>query len=247
MYVDMYFTAIVAHQDPETCEFLSNLLTERMWGVTGIATTGQEAIDAVFRNKADIVFLDPELRDQKGTYVAQQLATLFPHTESVLVLADSTHPSWAFEIDAVDYIVKPFERERLHKSLYKIECYLFGKRADPRFVSSFIGIRNNNEIEFIDQRDIVLISSEKRVTKIYLHSPERRRVIKVSESLCSFEKRLHATSFFRTHRSYLINLRYLHKIYPSGQTYIATFKGLQEIAYVSKNKIGTLYKMVNIG
>lgn len=107
-----------------------------------------------------------------------------------------------------------------------------------------LGIKIGRAIQVIDQHQIACISSEQKYTKIHLVGT--KTPLRTSESLKDLEKRINASMFIRTHRSYIVNIHQIFKIEPSGQTNIVYFRNSSEIAYVSRSFLPYLYERLNL-
>ena len=122
---------IVADDDEPICNLLCTLL-ETFEGVTvvGKAGTGEEMLTLVRESLPDIVFVDVKMPDLDGLSATHQLQQ---GLSGVLVVFVSAHPEYArdaFNLDAVDYVVKPVTRERLGRALAKAIRFKKGLAAD---------------------------------------------------------------------------------------------------------------------
>lgn len=153
----------------------------------------------------------------------------------------------AFQVYAFDYLLKPFRLERLRQTLERISSSAAYKDEIsqkrpllPAKASGKLIIRNKEGISLVDTADIILIQREERSTVIYTSSSRYTS----SESLSELEERLGDTVFFRSHKSYIINLDALNKIYPYGRwTYIVKLKGTDKDALLTHEKYEELEKL----
>ena len=104
-------------------------------------------------------------------------------------------------------------------------------------------IKNREGINFINTKNIVLIQREDRSTVIYTTDNKYA----TSEGLGDIEKRLEKTIFFRSHKSYIINISKISKISPYGRwTYIIEFKDSDKDALITHKKFAELEKVFNL-
>lgn len=236
---------IIADSDRKSRNKMASLLQETHFHVLAEASNGLEAKDCILRLKPDVIFLDSSLPEIDGLTLGKQIRELLPETGVVLVSASSEFAYDAFEIEAIDYLMKPLHQNQLITCCKKIDLFLKGKTNTGRNCS-VIGFKHQGEIEFFQQNQIVLISSENRQTKVFVNTGNGIKVLPIKESLTELEEKMDPSQFVRTHRSFIININYLAKIYPSGQTYIATFKQMKEIAHISKNLISKVYNQPDL-
>lgn len=215
--------------------------------VAAQVTNGKEALDVFKKEKYDVVFLDVEMPEMDGIECAKQISDISPETPIVFATAHDNYMADAFKVYAFDYLKKPFDIERAMSTLYKIKEVANTLQA-PGLGLNAIGslgkliVRHREGISFVDTDDIVLVQREDGATVIY--TIEDR--ISTSEPLGELEKRLDKSMFFRSHKSYIINLGKITKVYPYGRwTYIVKFKGTERDALITHEKFSQLEKMFN--
>ncbi|MEJ8547684.1 LytR/AlgR family response regulator transcription factor [Brevibacillus borstelensis] len=236
----MRSSIVVADHDGETREHIASLLAENKYRVIAKASNGIEAKEAILALKPDVAFLDAHLAEIDGIALAKQIRRWLPKIGIVLVSASLEFASLAFEMEVIDYLVKPMPTDRIYTCFKKMDHFLNDTSEWGR-KSKIIGFKHQGEIEFLQQDQIMMIASEKRQTKVFVNMNKKVKILKVRESLAELEWKMDPSLFIRTHRSFIININYLSKIYPSGQTYIATFTDMNEIAHISKNLIAKVY------
>jgi two-component system LytT family response regulator len=206
---------------------------------------GQEALELFKKEKHDVVFLDVEMPVMDGIECAKQISDISPETPIVFATAHDNYMADAFKVYAFDYLKKPFDIERAISTLEKIK-YTTNTLQVPGMglnaISSLgkLVVRHREGISFIDTDDIVLVQREDGSTVIY--TVEDR--ISTSEPLGELEKRFDNSKFFRSHKSYIINLGKITKVYPYGRwTYIVKFKDTERDALITHEKFSQLEKM----
>lgn len=196
------------------------------------AETGEELLELYFEHKPDVLFLDIEMPGITGVEAAKQIAKstndspLFVFTTAYDVYAID-----AFEIEAVDYLLKPFDQSRLHQAIERIRKRLFDKIEDS---TSPISTGSTSSKLLIDDGEKMIVLSP---DSIYYAVPSQRileihtenDIIESKMTLQELEKKLEGLSFFRTHRSYLVNLNHILEITP-------WFNGAYNITLKDKEK-----------
>lgn len=186
--------------------------------VVGEATNGAEALLLLRSLSYDLVLLDIRMPGGTGLEVAAALRDL-PHPPKVIfTTAYPDHAVEAFDLEAVDYLVKPFDADRLARALDRALAHPPDEapaRA-PAPVSPpgteplvRIPVQRDGRTVLVDRTAIVYASAVRGYS--YLKLAEERLL--VSFSLNELERRLRG-HFFRTHRSYLVNLDHVRELVP---------------------------------
>ncbi|WP_066071342.1 LytR/AlgR family response regulator transcription factor [Neobacillus soli] len=185
--------------------------------ILGEADCVEDAVAAITELKPDLVFLDIELAEENGLSLARQLEPLEQPPAIVFATAYDEYALEAFELNAVDYILKPFDEERIQKTLEKIKkMQNIGNKNN--LIQSSVKQTNNGKIAVLVDERIVLLT----VTDIlYLESSEGKcnivtieQAYKVAEALVVLEKKVNNAKFLRVHRSFIVNLDHIVEIEP---------------------------------
>jgi two-component system LytT family response regulator len=132
--------------------------------------------------------------------------------ELVFVTSYSEYAVRAFQLSAIDYLLKPVDKELLTKALNKVRAKQnyqqqerFGllKKNIETITPTKIALTVLNEVSFIDLSEIIYLKADNVYTEFYLANKDTRII---SRPIKEYEKMLVGKDFFRTHRSYLINL-----------------------------------------
>ncbi len=183
--------------------------------VVGEATDAEEALVLLRSIPYDVVLLDIRMPGGTGLEVAAALRTLPRPPAVVFTTAYPDHAVAAFDLAAADYLVKPFDRERLRRALDRA----LGDgpdEDDPRPTPPppvheplrRIPVQLGDRTVFVDQADVVYASAARGYSSLKLASD---RVL-VNASLADLERRL--PRFFRAHRSHLVNLDHVRELVP---------------------------------
>lgn len=206
--------------------------------------------------KPEVVFMDIEINNSSGIDCAKVISQIAPDTKIIFATAHSEYMSNAFEMYAFDYLIKPFNIDRINHTLERIERIL-DKENIVNEKSITDGIVNNDDksdnsdkeqlmikgkesLNFIRIADIVFI--ERADNSTYINTIDGE-VYNSSVSLGELENRLPQDNFLRSHKSYIINTLYIKKIEPYGRwTYIVKFKGTDKDALITKEKFEQIKK-----
>ena len=211
--------------------------------VAGEAGDGQSALDQFEALQPDVVFLDVDMPVVSGIACAREIQDKDPKCILIFATGHEEYMSEAFEVYAFDYLVKPFNVERIQNTLQRIlsrgEAVAVPREMPTAAVApQRLMLRHRDGISFVRQEDILLIQREDRSTVIYCLD-EVRYVI--SDTMQEIEKRLDSSLFFRSHKSYIINIQYIRNITPYGRwTYVVELEGTRHDALITHEKYDEL-------
>lgn len=212
-------TAIIIDDEERARRSLSNLIKEFCTDVNILATCSNvpDGVIAINEHKPALVFLDIEMPDYNGF----ELLNFFREVdfEIVFVTAYSEYALKAFEVSAVDYLMKPVDIDQLknavEKTKAKIKSNDIKERIDllkENFHSQEfkrIALPVSDGLLFVETDNIVLLQADESYTHVWLKDGSR---ILVSKKLLFFEKVLaNRKNFSRVHRSYIINFNFVSK------------------------------------
>lgn len=195
--------------------------------VEGQAANGEEALEKILELDPDVVFLDIQMPKMDGLTLARKLLKYKQRLIIVFATAFDEHAIHAFEVNAVDYILKPFDEERVDKTIRKIKDRLLNpnntevSQLIKKILSeeranvsggkiSKLAVQSGESVVLIDPTDIVYIQKESR--EVIIKTVKNQYFTK--HTLQVLEKKLENYPFFRTHRSYLVNLNYIKEMIP---------------------------------
>lgn len=189
-------------------EELKNLLSEhKEIEIIDECANGKEGIKSINKLKPDLIFLDIQMPEINGFEMLEQL----DHTPIVIfVTAYDEFAIKAFEVNALDYLLKPIEPQRLKETIQKIQSDLQPGNAPEEKLgeSDRIFIKDGEKCWFVDLKDIRMFESEGNYVKVHF---DRFRPL-ILRSLNSLEERLDEKLFFRANRKYIINLKKINNI-----------------------------------
>ena len=182
--------------------------------ITAEATNGKEALKLIPQYKSDLIFLDIQMPELDGFDVAGMLPE--PRPPIIFATAFDEYALQAFEVHAVDYLLKPIRKKRLHQAVQRvIDQRELQQGAVDKMLSTHtpatdrIGVHYKQEILLINTEDILWFEAHDKL----VHAITEERSYRVDVNLDQLEQRHHAT-FLRCHRSYLVNTGHIRKLIP---------------------------------
>jgi two-component system LytT family response regulator len=199
------------------------LRSEKDVAVVGEAGNGSDAIRLIREEKPDLVFLDIQMPKPDGFGVIEALGNgSLPHI--VFATAYDQYALRAFEIHALDYLLKPFDGDRFRESLKRarriigmekdredFRARIRGLLEDVRTESSYLRrflIQSKRGVRFLNVEDVLYL--EAAGSYVALHTEGGEHLIR--EALSDLEKKLDPRLFIRTHRSFIVNVEAIQEI-----------------------------------
>ncbi|MCP3027845.1 LytTR family transcriptional regulator DNA-binding domain-containing protein [Halobacillus sp. A5] len=210
--------------------------------IAGEADSGEKAIMKAIQLQPDVIFLDVEMPKMNGMEVAKSVQELRKVPAIVFTTAYPDFAVEAFRHEAVDYLLKPFDEEQLGDAIARLE-----KKLQPVETTvsrpSKLAVEGDDEIHYLSPADILYVYREDRLTKIV----GKDHVYESKWTLKQVEERLKGFSFFRIHKSYLVNLQYVDRLTPwFNGAYQLELKGRNEKLSVSRNYVKGLRKQLEL-
>ena len=242
---------ILIADDDDGMRLIMRRFVEKAGGfqIVGEAKDGRELIRLNEQTHPQVILLDVEMPVMTGVECARIIQDINPKTILVFATAHEKYMGDAFEVYALDYLLKPFREQRVMKTLALIRSRLAEEAEEravkpetPRNVAPRkLMLRHKEGVSFVDMEDILLIQREERSTVLYLAGGER---LVTSDSLSELDERLPDDMFFRTHKSYVVGLRHIDSITPYGRwTYVVKLRGTTHDALVTAERLEILQKM----
>jgi len=169
-----------------------------------------EAKEKINSLKPDVVFLDIQMPGKNGLELAQELN---PLPEIIFITAHDEYALRAFEVNALDYLLKPVQPERLAETLKKL--YLKEEETVEDFRTTLtdedqVFLKDGERCWFVKLANVRLFESEGNYVRVFF---ETNRPL-ILRSLNNLEQRLSPASFFRASRKHIINLKWVENIEP---------------------------------
>lgn len=184
----------------------------------------------------DLLFLDIQMPEKSGFDLLESLEQV---PQVVFVTAFDQYAVKAFEISALDYLMKPVRTERFAKAMEQVR-HRMAAQAEER-----IFVKDRNQYHFVNWSDVFLVESMDNYARLYFGDKK----VFIKSSLIQLEQRLNPLVFFRANRAQLINLRFVDKIkaQAGGKIQVSLTTGdmieISERQWVRfKNSAGIKYK-----
>ena len=240
--------AIIVDDEPNCCETINMLLEEYCPGieVTGIYNNGSDALSSILQQQPELVFLDVEMPKMNGFEMLERL----PQVDFDIIFTTSydQYALKAIRFSAIDYLLKPIDREELQKAVQKVIQrskrtiaqqveILMQKLHQPAKSIGKIALPTMEGLQMIPVDSIISCESDSNYTILLLRN--KKKII-VSCTLKEIEEVLEDHSFARVHRSYLVNLNEVEKYVKGEGGYLIMSDG--SMIDVSRNKKELLLK-----
>ncbi len=215
----MTIQTIIADDEVLARQKLRHLLEdEKDVEIVGEGATAQETIELAHLTEPDLILLDIQMPGMDGFDVVSALTSNKPATASPRIIFTTAFDQYAlraFEINAIDYLLKPFTRERLLNAMQRVRDHLAvqneglkpSRKADEPYTTRIV-FKSRGRILFLPISDIRWIGAEENYVRI---CTERENHL-LRETMANFESRLDPRSFIRVHRSAIVNLQYVREI-----------------------------------
>jgi two-component system LytT family response regulator len=222
----MPLTTLIVDDEPLAREGLRMLLGQDP-EVTAIheAKDGREAVAAILQRRPDLVFLDVQMPEMDGFQVVQEVgAENMPAV--VFVTAHDRYAIQAFEINAIDYLLKPVTEERFAQTLERAKARLNPAEpesssrqilslletiASPRRYLKRLAVRSAGKTVFVDVEEIDWIEAAENY--VQLHAGRTSHLLHVA--MTTIEKSLDPEIFLRIHRSLIVNVKKIRELEPA--------------------------------
>jgi len=211
------FKSIVIDDERLAREELKSVLSDfTEINVIGEAQNGDEGIELIQKMQPDLIFLDVNMPGMSGFEMLKKLDNI-PHV--IFITAYDAYALKAFDVIALDYILKPIDPDRLSEAIDKLkekEEADFESEEDvkverkDRLLSTKdrVFIKDGERCYFVTLSDVRMLESDGNYVKVYF-GKNRPLILR---SLNSFESRLDPEEFFRANRKFIINLNWVHSI-----------------------------------
>lgn len=228
----MKLQCLLIDDEPPALKVLAGYIS----AIPGLEIAGQcknaiEALDVLHKKSIDVIFLDIKMPRIIGTEFLKNLA----HPPKVIfVTAYREYAIDGFELDAVDYLVKPVSFERFFKAITKLNRLMgkadssIDKPSEKQNSQPFVYLKVEREMKKIFVNEIEYIESWKDYVMVFI-SGEKKFLVK--QSISSMENLLSAYKFIRVHRSYMVSIEK-----------IAGYNGISVKLHNKDIPIGRLYK-----
>jgi DNA-binding LytR/AlgR family response regulator len=212
---------LIVDDDIPTGLYLKHIVSQ-VPGVTvvGVATSGLEALRIASEHKPQVVFLDVDMPKMNGLEVAQRMAEWQSDIFFIFATAYPNYAMQAFELYSFDYILKPFDEERIKKTLRKLNNRLTSQPFPAAKPKETISIQAHGKTYLLKPEEILYVESCR--ANILIKTLTDMHFLK--GNLLTWEQKLAPYDFVQSHRSYLININQVKQVSPYGSTYELVLK-----------------------
>ncbi len=246
----MYLRALIVDDEAPARAHLRDLLSE-VQGVelVGEASNAMEAEKLLRAVEHDVVFLDIRMPGMDGVEAAEHFAQLPKSPYVIFTTAHEEYAAKAYELGAADYLLKPISRSRLLKAVNRAwelrvasGAAAAGRPLPPGPAKSkdgrtleYVTARRGHKMVLVGVDDIAYLTVEGETVYVFTAADS---FVALAPSLDQLEQGLAGANFFRTHRAYLVNLRYVDEVVPMfNRTYELVMKdGRKSRVPVSRRK-----------
>ncbi|WP_027390649.1 LytR/AlgR family response regulator transcription factor [Chrysiogenes arsenatis] len=222
--------------------------------IAGYSQSGVKGLELVKKLKPDVVFLDIEIPDLGGFEIALESMNLAQQPLIVFCTAYDEHATRAFEVNAIDYVLKPYNDERIFQTLERLKERLEEKKVYSEQLRGAMGqiashrirkivVESRGRLKVIDQEKIYWIGAS--VGKTEFHTFDE--VYHSNHTLQNLEKMLDSKLFLRIHRSHIINLNHVRELIPwfSGSFQVGMDDKEKTNLAVGRDKVKLLKSILN--
>ncbi|WP_318370488.1 LytTR family DNA-binding domain-containing protein [Enterobacter sp.] len=216
--------------------------------IVGTFDDGLDVLKFLQHNKVDAIFLDINIPSLDGVLLAQNISQFAHKPFIVFITAWKEHAVEAFELEAFDYILKPYQESRIITMLQKLEA---ASQQQNALSTTGTVTRENDTINLVkDERiivtsihDIYYAEAHEKMTFVYT----RRESYVMPMNITEFCNKLPQAHFFRCHRSYCVNLNKIREIEPwFNNTYILRLRDLEFQVPVSRSKVKEFRQLMHL-
>lgn len=202
------------------------------------ASSAEEAFEKIFDLEPDALFLDIDMGGKNGLELASSIQKLkhVPH-----VIFATAHPDYAvsaFRVQALDYVLKPFEDENIEEAVKRLRKKTAGiLPLKPEIRTGKLAVQQEDSIYYLAPLDVDFIYREGSVTNVQ----SRGITYTTKHPLKDLEEKLSGFSFFRTHKGYLVNLARVEEMTPwFNGAYQLSLSNVETKIPVSRNYVKPL-------
>ncbi len=243
--------AIIVDDEPYCCEALDTLLNRYCphVKVVSICYSGKEALKEIKEQKPQLLFLDIEMPQMNGFELIQKIPE--PDFDLIFTTSYDQYAIKAIRFSALDYLLKPIDRDELQTAIHKIATrnhsslarqveLLINKIHLPAAQINKVALPTMEGLQMVTVDTIISCEADSNYTNVILKNKQK---IVVSRTLKDIEEILEDYPFFRVHHSYLVNINEINKYVKGEGGYVIMSDGSK--VDVSRSKKESLLKRLS--
>lgn len=230
----MMIRALIVEDEPLARQTLREFVAEIDWlALIGEAADGRSAVDLIDALQPDLIFLDVQIPEMSGL----EVLNCAKHQPSVIfTTAYDKYAVNAFELEASDYLLKPFGRARFRAAIDRVRRRLHEKTTElpnkqarqPKKTNETLSrlfVRDRNSLVPLKIEDISRFEADDDYVKVHTGN----RFYLINQTLGEIESRLDPSRFCRVHRSHLVNLEFIERVESQDRRLMMILKNKTEI------------------
>lgn len=224
------------------------------------AENGMKALRILEKQEMDLILLDIQMPGMTGLEMARQLMALPVYPQIIFVTAYDQFALEAFDVNALDYLLKPIETERLERALNRVRNRMLNRKEGSELEAAVLKVLKSSDKQkknrfrkitvykdgrFIplDFEQILMLTAEEKYSRIYTEQSD----YSYRKSLGDLEELIQYPSLFKCHRSFTINLDYVESVEQwFNNSYRIKLKGVEELIPVSRSHTADLKRLLNM-
>lgn len=214
--------------------------------VIGEADSVDKAIELILLHKPDVIFLDIQLKDETGFDLLEKININF---KIIFITAYDQYAIRAFDVNAIDYLLKPINKEKLSRAIERLHVEEEKKAIEHKDKLNFddvIYLIINNSFKFIKIRALRCIIAAGKYS--YIYYGERKTKDLVSKTLHEWEDILPEQYLVRIHRSTIVNFEHVENVKKlKNNCHEVYVSGIEEPFIISRRYATKLKKHLNVG
>ncbi|ASN06763.1 LytR/AlgR family response regulator transcription factor [Virgibacillus necropolis] len=212
------------------------------------ADSGEKGLEKALTQKPDIIFVDIEMSDMSGMEMVAALENMKNPPKVVFATAYSEYAVKAFRYGAVDYLLKPFSADEVEETVQRLEKLLLSGDTDQiqeskeRAIGK-LAVEEEGKIVYLAPNKIIYCTHQHRETIIYT----KQQSYQSRKTLKELESKLKGYSFYRTHKSFLVNLKEIEQLVPwFNGAFELKLNNVEENIPVSRNYVKELREQLEL-
>ncbi|WP_198507847.1 LytR/AlgR family response regulator transcription factor [Bacillus sp. FJAT-45037] len=217
--------------------------------VIAMCEEAQSGLMAIINHEPDLLFLDIDMPQTNGLELAKSLMKIKNKPKVVFATAHAHYAAKAFRVEAMDYLLKPFDEDELSETLKRYREQVLKQFQHKQSVVTSkerltrLAVDDEERIRYLDPRSILYLSKEERETVIRT----REQMYRVRTPLKELKQKLEGYPFLQTHKSYIVNLAEIEGLVPwFNGAYQIKMKGIKDEVPASRTYVKALREKLEL-